>query len=108
MAFLRFTKVPKNQQFEYKTRYWDPKKEELEDRLQKIEAMQGEDHEAMKTRISSGLRSRSHGNTSYRRQQVMRSNVILFAVVVGLILATFLLLTNYLPKLAKFLEAAAN
>ncbi len=105
MAFLRFNKVPKNQQFEYKPRYWNPEKEELEERLKRIEMMQGTDTEAMKNRISSGLRSRSYSNTSYRRQQVMRSNVILFAVVVGLILASFLLLTKYLPKLARFLES---
>ena len=104
MAFLRFVKVPKNQQFEYKTRYWDPKKEELEERLKRIEEMQGTDSESMKARISSGLRSRSYANTSYRRQQVMRSNVTLFAVVVGLVFITFLLLTNYLPRLVELLK----
>jgi hypothetical protein len=104
MAFLRFVKVPKHQQFEYKTRYWDPKKEELQERLKQIEAMQGADPEAMKARISSGLRHRSHANTSYRRQQVIRSNVTLFAVVVMLLFITFLLLTNYLPRLVQMLE----
>lgn len=108
MAFLKFNKIPKNQQFEYKTRYWDPRKEELEERLKRIEKMQESDHEAIKTRISSGLRSRSYSNNSYRRQQVIRSNAILFGVVVGLLILSFLLLTNYLPRLAKFLETGAN
>lgn len=108
MAYFRFIRVPKHQQFEYKTRYWDPKKEELEERLKQIEAMQGTDHESMKNRISSGLRSRSYGNTSYRRQQVMRSNVVLFAVVIGLVLLSVIILTNLLPKLEFLLNIGAN
>jgi hypothetical protein len=108
MAILRFNRLPKNQQYIYKPRYWDPKKEELEERLKRVHSMQEDDQDAMKARISSGLRRHSYGNTSYRRQQVIRSNVVLFGVVLGLLFITFLLLTSYLPRLAKFLETSGN
>ncbi|MDX1942727.1 MAG: hypothetical protein SFU99_19340 [Saprospiraceae bacterium] len=105
MALFRFNKVPKHQQFDYKPRFWDPEKEEQQERLKRIKMMGTDDPEATKSRIAAGFRTRAYGNTgSYRRQQVMRSNAILFAVVVGLLLLTFLLLTNYLPRLIQLFE----
>jgi len=105
MALLRFNKLPKHQHFEYKPRFWQPEKEELEERLKRIEAVGTDDPEAMKGRISAGFRNRSYGNLGgYRRQQVVRSNVMLFAIVVGLLLIAFIMLTNYLPRLIQFFE----
>jgi hypothetical protein len=43
MALLRFFRVPKHQQYDYKPRFWDPKKEELQERLDRIEKIQGGD-----------------------------------------------------------------
>jgi len=40
MGFLRLFKTPKNQQFSYKPRYWDPKKEEAEKLRQRVEQLQ--------------------------------------------------------------------
>jgi hypothetical protein len=106
MAILRFFRLPKHQQWDYKPRYWDPKKEELEERLKRIEEMKSGDAEAMKTRISGGFR-RGFGGGDYsaRKSQVMRSNLILLGIIVVLVLLAYLFLTLYLPQIAEALGA---
>lgn len=105
MAILKFFRVPKNQQFQYKTRYWDPQKEELEERLRRVEERKKNDVEGAKARISSSFRSKGyHVNSSYRQRQTMRSNMVLFAVIIILVLLAYLLLTVYLPRIVQMVE----
>ena len=108
MALLRFFKVPKHQQYEYKPRYWDPRKEELEDRLKRIDKIKGRDAEAVKARLSGGFRRgfEATGVKRSRRGQVMRSNLILVGIIVILLLLSYLLLTVYLPEVVDFIEPA--
>jgi hypothetical protein len=56
MALRRFIKLPKHQQYQYKPRYWDPEKDELKERLDRIEALKKGDTEGMKARIASGMK----------------------------------------------------
>lgn len=99
MAGFKFFRVPKHQQFEYKPRYWDPRKEELQKRLADIEALRQEGLEGTKARISSGLRRSSYlADSSYRRRQVLRSNLLLVGIIVALLIIAYLLLTVYLPE----------
>lgn len=104
MAFLRFFKVPKHQQFEYKPRYWDPKKEELQERLKRIELMKGGDTEAAKARIAGGFRRGYVTNKGSRKKQVLRSNLVLVGIILLLLLLSYMFLTVYLPEIAKSLE----
>ena len=105
MALLKFFRVPKHQRFEYKTRYWDPRKEELEERLKRIEERKGDDLAATKARISGSFRSKSYqGDKEYRRRQVRRSNMTLIAVVIILLILCYLFLMVYLPRIVQMVE----
>ncbi len=112
MAFIKFTRVPKHKQFEYKPRFWNPAKEELEERLKRADDLQNNDPEAIKARISSGFRSKGYGYTSREiysnRRDVKRSNLMLFAIVAILILMSYYLLTTYLPHWASLFESGKN
>jgi len=102
MAFLRFTRIPKHQQYEYKPRFWDPKEEELKERLERVENMKKGDPEAIKARLSGGFRRgyEQGRNTRFRKQQAMRSNLVLLGVIVVLLLLSYMFLTVYLPDIA--------
>ena len=105
MAVLRFFKVPKHQQYSYKPRFWDPKKEELEDRLKKVEERRGNDPEAMKARLTGGFRRGYVADNRFRKRQVLRSNIILLGIVAVLILFSYIFITVYLPRIAGAVEA---
>jgi len=105
MALLRFFRTPKHQQFEIKTRYWDPRKEELEERLKRAKERKENPVETTKARISSGFRSRGyHTNSSFKRRQAMRSNFILLGVIIVLLTLSYLFLTIYLPRIVQLVE----
>ncbi len=108
MAF-RFTKTPKPQRFNYKTRFLDPEKEELKERLKRIEQQKtGErDTEAVKSRIQSNFKRKSGRATtdrSFRSAQVRRSNMTLLLVVIVLCLGAYYLLNQNLAGLLEWLN----
>ncbi len=106
MAMFRFFKLPRHRTFDYKPRYWDPEKEELEKRVKAVEKRNENDPEAMKARISRGLRKRGGGFTDqqFSNRQIRRSNYILLLVLVGLIILTFLFVTLYLPRIEQLFD----
>ena len=106
MALLRFFKVPKHQRYDYKPRFYDPKKEELQKRLKEIEGAKKGEIEATKSRISNGMRRGYARNYQTKRQQMLRSNMILLGVVLVLLLVSYLFLTKYLPQIVQSLEGA--
>ena len=108
MALLRFFRVPKHQRYEYKPRYWDPKKEELQERLDRVNRIQGEGTDAMKARISSGLKRGYKGDQRLRKQRVMRSNLILIGVIAALVLLSYMFLTVYLPGIVESIESSGS
>ncbi len=98
----RFFKTPKPKPFEYVPRFYDPAKEELEERIRRAEARKQGGQAAVKERIREGLRKGSTYNPRYRKMKsdaVLRSNLLLLAIVVVLVLLTYMLLTVYLPRL---------
>lgn len=97
-------RVPKHQQFDYKPMYYDPQKEELEERLKSLRELQKEDLEGTKARIASGMRSSYQADQAYRQRQVLRSNLILAGVVIMLLILGYMLLNVYLPQLNQFME----
>ena len=105
MALLRFFRVPKHQQYDYKPRYWDPKKEDLQERLEQIEQMKGRNPEAVKARLSGGFRRGFEANSSARKGQVLRSNLVLLAIVVLLVGFSYMFLTVYLPEIVNMVES---
>ena len=104
MAFRKFIKLPKHQQYQYKPRYWDPEKEELDKRLKRIEDLKNGGSDGMKARISSGLKRGYLADSRQRNKAMTRSNLVLLAVVVGLLGLCYIFLTVYLPEIINKIE----
>lgn len=107
MGFLRLFKPPKNQQFSYKPRYWDPKKEEAEKLRQRVESLQKGGVDGMKERISGGFRKGLGGQAAqtYRSHRVKRSNGTLLIVIISLMVLAYLAIEVYFPDLSGWLES---
>ena len=105
MAFLRLFKTPKNQQFSYKPRYWDPKKEEAEERRLRIETLQNGGVDGIKERLRGGFRQGAGGEAAgrYRNERVRRSNYSLVIIMIVLAVITYVLYTVYMPELERML-----
>ena len=103
---LKGFKTPKHNKFDYNPRYWNPRKEDLEERLRLADPETASDPEVMKTRISNGFRrkggyqdmSRTKSNYMFRR------NMLLLGIIVFLLFVTFLLVYVYLPQVVNALE----
>ncbi|MEL7161291.1 MAG: hypothetical protein AAFN92_11085 [Bacteroidota bacterium] len=106
MGFLRLFKPPGHQKFSYKPRYWDPKKEEAEERRKRVEQLQNGGVDAMKTRISGGFRRGQGGKAAgaYRSARVKRSNSTLFIVLISLVVLAYLAIQMYIPGLAEWMN----
>jgi len=102
MKFFK-SKVPKHQRFEYQPRYYDPKKEDLKRRVASAKGNAGNNPDAMKGRISSGLRRSRNNNPELRRRTVYRSNMLLLAIIVVLVVILFTAVNVYLPQIEGWL-----
>lgn len=107
MAFRGF-KLPRNQQFSYKPRFWDPKEEERKERQARADLLSEGGVDAMKTRISATFKRNSGGSGgldrhAYRNRQVAKSNFVLVAIIGALLFLCYLGMTVYLPQLEKML-----
>ncbi len=107
MAFLKIFRVPKHQKYDYKPRFWNPQKEALDDRLAQIEAMKNGGIEATKSRISGGFKRGYAANYKAKRKQVFKSNMMLMGIIVLLLIASYLLISKYLPMIATSLEGGS-
>lgn len=99
MALRKFIKLPTHQKYQYKPRYWDPEKEELNARLDQIEALKNGGTDGMKARIASGMKRGYKGDRRFRSKQANRSNLVLLVVVIVLLAASYIFLTVYLPEI---------
>ena len=106
MGIFKFLKPPTHQQFSYKPRYWDPKKEEAEQRRQRVELLQTGGVDAMKARIAGGFRKGSGGAAAgtYRNQRVKKANGTLFMVIIALLVVSYFAIEVYFPDLSHWLE----
>lgn len=106
MALLNFFKTPRHQRYNYIPRFYDPKKEELDERLRIMEGVKSGDTEDIKKRISGGFRASTYssGASTYRSRQVTRSNFMLIAIVVILCLSAYILANVYLDEILNLIE----
>ena len=106
MGIFKFLKPPTHQQFSYKPRYWDPKKEESEQRAAHIRILQEGGVESMKERISGGFRRGAGGAAAgtYRNQRVKKANGTLFMVIIVLMVVSYFAIEVYFPDLSGWLE----
>jgi len=100
MLKIGFGGRAKPRTFDYIPRYYDPVKEELDERLRKYDAMYGDqpvnrdpnDISQMAERIKSNLRKKHYGDPNYRKQEVRASNLRLISIIVTLSLVAYVLL----------------
>ncbi len=107
MAILgRFFKLPGHQKFQYKPRYWDPDKEDLERRVKAAEEKNSASVDGMKSRIAEGLRNREQKLFQRKEysKQVFRSNMMLLVILIILVALTYLLIQVYLPRIVEMME----
>lgn len=88
----------KNQQFDYKPRYFDADKEAREERLKRYKDLESPNYnlEHSKNRIRSGLKSRQGygADASYRKKEVFKSNIRLLVIILVLALAAWIYLSS--------------
>ncbi|HRF40160.1 MAG TPA: hypothetical protein PK198_15320 [Saprospiraceae bacterium] len=98
MALFNFLKTTKPIQFDFKPRFYDEEKEGRQQRLKELEGLSEHDTEGIKNRISGGFRRSTDMSALHlRRKMVLRSNLMVMALVMLLALGAFLLLNVYLP-----------
>ncbi len=103
MSFLRFGKKIKNRTFDYIPKYYDQDKEELEKRLKRYKPQPG-DTELTKQRIRGGFRRKYNTKDEYVSRSQKRSNLILVATLIILIILTYVFLSEYLPRIVATFE----
>lgn len=110
MAFIRVFRTPKHNKFDYNPMYWNPEKEDLQERLESVEKSKTNDPEALKARIGRGLRHRTAGVSSdtrgFRSRQVQKSNKTLIIVLAALIVGAIGLLFYLAPMIQAATETA--
>jgi hypothetical protein len=104
MAFFKFGKTVKHQRFNYIPRFYDPVKEEREERMKAARGITDNDPEAMKRRIMRNFREKHRGPVKLQQNAARRSNLILVVVLISLLFLTYILLTRYLPVIERWLE----
>ena len=103
MALFNFFKTPRHQKFEYKPRFWNPEKEDVEERVRLAKRVNN-DPNAMKSRISSGLR-RGYKSSSRSNYSASKKSTLRLLVIIGvLMLFSYYLLVVYLPRFEEFLR----
>lgn len=58
----------------------------------------------MKARISSGLKRGYLADSRQRKKQALRSNMVLFAVIIFLLGLVYIFLTVYLPQIVDSID----
>lgn len=106
MALLRFVKLPKHKQYKYKPRYWNPDKEDLENRLRKVSEKDQSTAESVKERISSSFQRGGDRriNPYVRSNQVRRSNLLLMGIIFALLALCYKILSISMPGIERWLQ----
>lgn len=105
---LRFNvfKTPLHRKYDYIPRYYNPDKEEMENKLKRARLLADDSIEGTKARISSQMKrgKRSKEFKAERKKAMMRSNMLLLFILGILLVGGFVAMEVYLPNLLKTLE----
>lgn len=103
MSFFSFRKKIEHRRFDYQPRFYDPDREEFEQRM-KLYKREGNEVDLTKQRIRGGFsrnyRSNSHITGAARR----KSNRILLMTLAVLLLLAFIFINRYLPQIISALD----
>ena len=91
MGIPRFIKLPRHKQFNYSPRYWDPEKEEREDRIRQIKAEMGIDvpSDPNRTTIKRGSFRQASQRTKVKATR--SSNIRLLIILAVLLMLGYLI-----------------
>ena len=91
MGIPRFIKLPGHKRFEYTPRYWDPEKEEFEERVRLIKQEMGEDvpRGSNRTTIKRGSFRQVKQQAKVRASR--SSNIRLLVILISLLLIAYLI-----------------
>jgi hypothetical protein len=91
MGIPRFIKLPGHKRFEYTPRYWDPEKEEFEERVRQIKQEIGIDvpRDPNKTTIKRGSFRQVRQQTKIRASR--NSNLRLVIILAALLVIAYLI-----------------
>lgn len=108
MLKIGFGSRIKPREFGFKPRFYDPVKEELEQRLNSYRDDRESDNiNSVKDRIRRGLKSRSRSDSSeLKSQQTQRSNIRLIFIIIFLFFLSYLLLSS--NKVLKLIESLSS
>jgi len=104
MARFSIFSTPSHQKFQYRPRYWDPKKDETEAFKARIREVQGQDVEGTKARITSGLKTGYGGDPLLRAQLKRKSNIRIMGFIGILFLVSYWLVTKYMDQFIQWVE----
>lgn len=91
MGIPRFIKLPGHKQFNYSPRYWDPDKEELEERIRRIRQEMGVDVPSDPNRSTIRRGSFRQATQKTKVKATRSSNIRLLVILVVLLLLAYLL-----------------
>lgn len=108
MLKIGFGSRIKPREFGFKPRFYDPVKEELEQRLSSYtQNYKSDDMETIKARVRRGLKAKSRGDVSeIKSQQNRQSNVRLVFIILFLLFISYLLLSS--NKVLKLIESLST
>ncbi len=95
----RLSRLPKHKSYNYTPKYYNERKEELQEILDGVEERKSEDINGMKARISRGLKGGASTDRSYRKRRVRHSNYRLLLVIIFLLFLAYIIVTVYLPDI---------
>jgi len=105
MLKIGFGKSIKPRTFDYVPRFFDPVKEELQEKIRKYEKAEHQEDDLinLKNRIRTGMRMKYNGDASSRSAQVTKSNIRLLFIIIVLGMACYLLMSS--NKIISLIEA---
>jgi len=104
MSLFRFSKLPKTKPFNFTPRFYDPVKEELEERARDRELRKQEDIEGTKMRIRAGFRSKYKADAAFAQKSKRQQNMRLLMIIGILLFAVYFVLTEFLPIWIQLIE----
>ena len=103
MSFFRMGNRFKNKKFDYIPRYYDPAKEEFEQRIKGYN-QEKDAAEIAKSRIRSNFRKSTPESRRFAQQSRRKSNYRLLIIIAFLIVISFLFLSKFLPEIVSMVE----
>lgn len=88
-------KTPVNNKFLYIPRFYDERKEELEDIVAQNQPNENPDSDKIKERILRKMRKRYYGGSTYAKKAMVRSRAMVFGIAVFLLLISLLILLKF-------------